>query len=192
MKHRRLIKSATFSVGLLGIVLAGGCAESDQENTIATQNERTVTLATALGSASDLNTLRDALGDSELGAVLDGPASFTVLAPRDAAFEALGEDGEALMRQDQRPVLVAVLRNHLLPGHLTPESIGEAIAATGGPVTMTTLGEGSVTFSKSGDQLVVQTPGGSSSAHIVGTSTATGNGVVIPVDTVLMPPSPDG
>lgn len=185
-------KTALASIVLAGLPLAAGCTKiNDEDPATETQEDGTVTLASVLGSTEGLGTISDTLGDSELASVLDGPASYTLLAPNDAAFEALGEAGEALMEEEQRPVLVAILRNHLLPGHLTPEAIEQAIADSEGPVTMTTLGDGNLTFSKSGDQLIVETED-RSSAIIAGSSTATGNGVVIPLDTVLMPVPDDG
>ena len=39
---------------------------------------------------------------------------------------------------------------HILPGHVTPELIAEAIKTKGGPVDMTTLGDGKVTFADDG------------------------------------------
>ena len=82
---------------------------------------------------------------------------------------------------------MALLRDHLLPGHLTPESIGEAIDRKGGPVTMATLGETDVIFSREGDGIKAELEDGGS-ASFAGTATATNNGVVIPISQVLMPP----
>ena len=82
---------------------------------------------------------------------------------------------------------MALLRDHLLPGHLTPESIGEAIDRKGGPVTMATLGETDVIFSREGDGIKAELEDGGS-ANFAGTATATNNGVVIPISQVLMPP----
>lgn len=181
-------KSGLAALALVSLPLVSACSKVEDENPeTATKDDGTLTLAAALGADDELGTLRDAMEESELSGVLDGPASYTVLAPNNAAFEALGEDGTALLQDEQRPVLVAILRDHLLPGHLTPEAIGEAIDKKGGPVTMATLGQTEVTFSKSGENVSVAVEDGGN-ATFSGTAIAANNGVVIPIDTVLLPP----
>lgn len=181
-------KGGLAALALASLPVVSACSDTGAaDSQTATKDEGTTTLASALGAGDDMDMLRDALEESELSGVLDGPASYTVLAPGDAAFEAMGEQGEALFEDEQRPVLVALLRDHLLPGHLTPEAIGEAIDKKGGPVTMATLGDAEVTFSRSGDTVQVAMADGGS-ATFAGRAIATNNGVVIPIDTVLLPP----
>ncbi|TMM48778.1 fasciclin domain-containing protein [Qipengyuania marisflavi] len=182
------LKTAAAAVALAATLpLISGCSKVvDQNPSTATKEDGTVTLATALGSQDDMQTLQSALTASELSSLFDGPASYTLLAPNDGAFSALGEQGSALMEDEQRPLLVAILRDHILPGHVTPETIATAVDQKGGPVTMTTLGDGTITFSKVGDRLTVSNSGGAS-AGVVGTSIAANNGVVLPLDAVLMP-----
>lgn len=184
-------KSALAPLSLVLLVPMAACSEADSpEPENGTRDDGTQTLASALAADDDLRSLQAAVERSELSGVFDGPASYTVLAPDDAAFEALGDEGEALLEADQRPVLVAILRDHLLPGHLTPETIGEAIERHGGPVTMTTLGQAEVSFSRSGDDIVVSS-GDGMTAQFAGTAIAANNGVIIPIDTVLLPPRQD-
>jgi uncharacterized surface protein with fasciclin (FAS1) repeats len=135
---------------------------------------------------NDVSTLRNALTETELAGILDGPGSYTVLAPNDAAFEKLGEASADLSEEEQKPILLAIVRDHLLPGHLTPETIRSAIEAQGGSVSMTTLGEGNVTFAMDGENLTVSL-GDGAQARIIGEPVASNNGVVIPLDTVLVP-----
>ncbi len=181
-------KTSLAALALASTSLVASCGEAEDDTTATgTQDEGTLTLAAALGTQDNLEFLQQAMDRSDLSAVFEGPASYTVLAPDDDAFEALGEDGASLLETDQRPILVAILRDHLLPGHLTPETIAEAIDKKGGPVTMTTLGETDVTFSKTGDTVDV-TVGDGGSARFAGTAIAANNGVVIPIDTVLLPP----
>ena len=175
---------------LFALALLSSCGsepQPDDDNPVLTEDAGALTVAAALGSDPDLSAAQDAIEKSQLTTVLDGPASYTILAPDDAAFEALGKEGETLLEDEQRPVLVALLRDHLLPGHLTPESIGEAIDRKGGPVTMATLGETDVIFSREGDGIKAELEDGGS-ANFAGTATATNNGVVIPISQVLMPP----
>tara|TARA_A100001391_G_scaffold171382_1_gene132679 strand:- start:555 stop:1121 length:567 start_codon:yes stop_codon:yes gene_type:complete len=181
-------KTTLTAIALASLSLVAACDEQDKAPAeTATRDDGTLTLAAGLGADEQLDTLRSAIEQSELSGVFEGAASYTMLAPCDAAFEALGEEGTDLLREEQRPLLAAILRDHLLPGHLTPESIGEAIDRAGGPVTMTTLGQTTVTFDKDGEQLSVAA-GDTSRAAFVGAAIAANNGVVIPIDAVLLPP----
>lgn len=184
----KMLKNSLAALAIASLPLVAACGEkvSDESPETATKDDGTITLAAALANAGQMAKLRDAMTQGELAGLLEGPASYTVLAPTDAAFDAMGADGSALFTADQKPVLVALLREHMVPGHLTPETIAKAIADKGGPVTMTTLGQGQVTFSQDGDNLTVTAPSGAK-AVITGTSIAANNGVVIPLDTVLLP-----
>lgn len=178
------------AAAVAAIVLLPACNSADEnaanggDGTL--QEDTTRTLVASLGDLPDLATLNGAISSAELGTVFDGPASYTLLAPNNAAFEKLGEEGKTLLTEEQRPVLVGLLREHILPGHMTPENIDKAIADKGGPVTMTTLGGGNVTFSKEGDVVMVDN-GAGSKASFSGSASASSNGVIIPLDTVLVP-----
>ncbi len=173
---------------IAGLALLPACSSdtdtADEDGT--TQEEATRTLAASLGDLSEMATLNSVISDAELGSIFDGPASYTLLAPNDAAFNALGEEGEALMAEEQRPVLIGLLREHILPGHLTPENIAQAIEDNSGAVTMTTLGGGEVTFAMDGETITVSN-GMGSNAKLATNATAATNGVIIPLDTVLVP-----
>ncbi|QPC99364.1 fasciclin domain-containing protein [Qipengyuania soli] len=184
----KMIKNGIAAIALASLPLLGACSEAkdDATATASTKDDGTLTLAAAITGEEGMSKLRDALTKSELSGLLEGPGSYTVLAPTDTAFDALGEDGEALFADDQKPMLIALLRDHMVPGHLTPEAIDKAIVDKGGPVTMTTLGEGQVTFAKEGDAITVSMPGGAK-AKFAGTAVAANNGVIIPLDAVLLP-----
>ena len=178
---------------IAGLALLPACSSDaetvDEDGT--TQEEATRTLAASLGDLPDMASLNEAISEAELGSIFDGPGSYTLLAPNDAAFNALGEEGKTLMSEEQRPVLIGLLREHILPGHLTPENIAQALEDKGGDVTMTTLGGGEVTFSKDGDTISVSN-GMGSTAKLATSATAATNGVIIPVDTVLVPAEAPG
>ncbi len=183
---RQCARLACATLALLA--LGGGCSEAEESPPpLAIEDDGTRTLAAVLGEEEELSTLQTAFGDAELSGVLDGPASYTLLAPRNSAFAALGDTGDRLLQDEQRPLLVGILRDHLLPGHLTPKAIAQAIAARGGPVTMTTLGGGTVRFSRRGDRIVAASSEGGPEAALVGTAVAANNGVLLPVDAVLLP-----
>lgn len=180
-------KPLMLAAAISGLALLPACSsESEEPAGAASTQENTRTMAASLNELPDMAALNGAISSAELGSIFDGPGSYTLLAPNDSAFEALGDRGQVLMQEEQRPILVGLLREHILPGHLTPENIAKAIEDKGGDVTMTTLGGGDVTFSMDGGAVTVSN-GDGSSARFASTATAATNGVIIPVDTVLVP-----
>ena len=119
--------------------------------------------------------------------MFDGPGSYTILAPADGAFGPLESDTPALEDDARRAELVAVLRGHILPGHLTPDAIRKAIADQNGPVKMATLDDGEVTFSAQGETITVTGANGAR-ATIGGDALVASNGVVLPIDSLLKKP----
>ncbi len=166
--------------------LALAACSSEPGEAPATEATDRNTVAQAIASAGNLSTLSGALTDAQLAEVLDGSGSYTIFAPTDDAFAALGESGQLLLEVEQRPLLVGLMREHIVPGHITPDAIGQAIDAEGGPVTMTTMGGGSLTFSREGDAISVSRDG-TNSAIFASEGTEAGNGVVIPIDAALIP-----
>lgn len=186
------IKPFVLAGAMAGLALLPACssdADTADAEGATSQEATTRTLVASLGDLPDMASLNGAISQAELGSIFDGPASYTLLAPNDAAFAALGDEGQTLMAEDQRPVLIGLLREHILPGHLTPENIAKAIEDQGGDVTMTTLGGGVVTFSQNGDTILVSN-GNGSTANLASSATAATNGVIIPLDTVLVPEQP--
>ena len=182
-------KTFVLAGAIAGLALLPACsgeAETAEDGSATTQDEATRTLAASLGELPEMATLNGVISEAELGSIFDGPASYTLLAPNDEAFNALGEDGQALMSEEQRPILIGLLREHILPGHLTPENIAKALEDKGGDVTMTTLGGGEVTFAMDGETITVSN-GNGSTANLAANATAATNGVIIPLDTVLVP-----
>jgi uncharacterized surface protein with fasciclin (FAS1) repeats len=171
------------------LVPLGACSS---ENSTAPAANKTVeagnrTLAATISGAPGLTTVSTALTEAGLGDVFDGPGSYTVLAPDDDAFAKLGEEGKTLTDPAHRAELVALLRGHILPGHLTPDAIRKAIEEKKGPVTMRTLGDGMVTFDIAGDAITATGADGTK-AKIDGSALVASNGVVLPLDGVVKSP----
>lgn len=178
-------KSLAAAAALAFLAPLAACS-GGAEKTAATTDTNS-TLASAINRASDLSTLSSALSQAGLADVFDGPGSYTVLAPNDAAFAKLGEQGKMLNEPAHRAELVAILRGHILPGHLTPEAIREAIAKKKGPVSMRTLADGQVTFAEAGGKLTVTGADGAK-ATVEGDPLIAGNGVVLPLDGLVKAP----
>lgn len=164
-----------------------GCSknqEKTESSAAATAAPSSDTLAAALSTQKDLSTLSGALSDTGLSQVFDDSGSYTIFAPTNDAFAKLGDTAKTLRQPDQRAVLAAVLRDHIVPGYLTPDDIGTAIDAQGGQVRVQTMGDHKLTFSRDGDGYRVASEDGST-AMIAGDAITASDGVAIPLDGVL-------
>lgn len=168
-----------------GTLLLQACSGDGAESGEETAEVQEATLAAAVADADGLSTVSGALGDAGLAQVFDGAAAYTLLAPNDSAFQALGEAGTALATPEQRPAMVAILRDHIVPGYLTPDDIANAIEQDGdGTVTMRTMGAKTVTFTEADNAIVVTSEDGAT-ARLTGDAVRARNGVAIPLDAVL-------
>lgn len=173
----------------LGAALLAGlsaCGSGSEETTAASAAKSADgTLATALSDAPGMTTVSTALKSTGLSNVFDGGAAYTILAPDDDAFGALGAAGTGLQQPENSAAMAAILRDHILPGYLTVADIDSALKASGGkPVKMKTMGDTEVSFSREGNALVVSMPDGAR-AKVDGAGLVASNGVVIPLDAVL-------
>ena len=177
-----------FVVALATLVLVplAGCDRAkDKTVTTASAEPALATLTAAIGGAAGLSTTAAALKSTGLSTVFEGAAPYTVLAPEDDAFGALGETGTMLKAPENGAAMAAVLKAHILPGYLTVADIDAALkAAQGKPVTMTTMTGSAVSFARTGEGVTVTAADGSR-AKISGVALTAGNGVVIPIDAVL-------
>jgi uncharacterized surface protein with fasciclin (FAS1) repeats len=178
---------ATVLAAAAALALLGGCSQdgAGDEPLAATSDAAADTVAAAVAGSGEHRKLAAALTGTQLSPVLDGKGDYTLLAPSDAAFAALGDKGEALAAQDQRPLMIAVLRGHILPGQVTPKAIEAAIARKQGPVEMRTMAGSTVTFAKADRGFTVSN--GRETAVLATATTAASNGAVLPIDKVLMP-----
>lgn len=182
MSARFLVVAAAASFAVLP-----ACSQQDAGDSprAATSDASLGTVAATIAGLADHRQLATALTDTQLAPVFDGKVDYTLLAPSDAAFDALGDKGDALSRKDQRPLMIAVLRGHVLPGQVTPQAIEKAIDRKDGPVEMRTMAGGTVRFAKTDEGLTVSN--GSETATIASAAKTASNGAVLPIDKVLLP-----
>ena len=185
----RNIRLAAAIAAAAALVPLGACSKSDTAPA-ATASDSNRTLAAAIGAAPGLTTISTALSEAGLADVFDGPGSYTVLAPDDDAFAKLGKEESVLTDPAHRAELVAILRGHILPGHLTPDAIRQAIADKKGPVSMRTLADGMVTFAVNGNEITATGPDGAK-ATIDGAALIASNGVVLPLDGLVKTAEPE-
>ena len=140
----------------------------------------TTPVGTAAGTNPQLSTLTSAVLAANLVDVVNTRADVTVLAPTNAAFDALGADGLAALLADG-PRLTTVLTHHVLPGRLTPDQlVGEH----------KTLNGDSVIIAGPADAPTVaadQTVAGAAPATVVCGNVPTANATVYVIDQVLAP-----
>lgn len=183
--ERAMTRRVRHWLGAALLALATAACGSSEEPEPALLTTDGQTLNQAIAGQRELRTTAEALKVAQLNEVFDGAGSYTVLAPTDAAFEALGAKGEQLLSIEERPLLVGLLREHVLPGHVTPAAIAAAIRAGDGSAVMTTLGGGAITFKLDGETIVA-THNNGAVARFAGAAIESGNGVAVPIDAVLL------
>lgn len=155
----------------LGVLVRAGVATLAL-NAGALAQDRTI-VETAVDAGS-FETLATALGEAGLVDALNGEGPFTVFAPSDDAFAALGDKAIAnLLKDENRDLLKAVLTYHVVPGRLTSAELARAR-------TLTTLSGQRLEVSFSTELMVDQ-------ASIVQGNIEASNGVIHVIDSVLMP-----
>ena len=138
------------------------------QSTDATEN-----IVGIASSADEFSTLFAAVEAANLGSILSGEGPFTVFAPTNAAFEALPAGAlDALLRPENRDLLVKVLYNHVGYGNFTSDELNSGEFQTF---------DGTVAVDVEPTGVTVD------GASVVQADVAATNGVVHAVDQVLLP-----
>jgi len=183
IKRLRSAHCSLTAVAATTLFALGACS-SDHDRTPTEAAPTKETLAEALAATPKLSIVAGALGQTGLAQVFDGASAYTILAPDNAAFDALGELSEKLQRPANRAAMAAVLRDHTLPGYVTPADIETALKNKNGPVEIETMGDHTLTFRQSRNGIAVTSEDGSS-AELAGPAVKASNGVAIPIDGLL-------
>jgi len=179
----RFRRRAFMLLAAVALIPLASCSDTPEE--APAPEAASTSLADAVKSAPGMATAAAALESTGLDAVFDGPGSYTILVPDDDAFGALGEDRRMLDDPAQRAAVAAIIRDHIVPGFLLPDDIAEALGdGRGGAVEMTTMADHTLTFTKSGDDILVTSEDGAN-ARLAGEALVANNGVAIPVDGLL-------
>lgn len=171
----------------LCVMALAGCGDgADKTDGTGAPAPSNRTIAATLEGDRAFGTLERVLENAALGEVLAGTGPYTVFAPSDAAFTAsAGDLGDEAMKAQG----AAMLRAHIVPGALTRADILAAIAREGsGEVQMRTMANSLLTFSRDGETLIV-TGDNDARARLTGDETVASNGVVQPVDALLVRPA---
>jgi len=193
MKHLKVGIAAAAAA-----VLFGGCNRAaDTGNQAAAPSNAAAapdalepgreTVAAGLAGDGDLSRLNGIVGNAGLADLLGGTGPYTVFAPDNGAFDALGaERADALNGAAMRPQAIALLRAHIVPGVVTRNDLEAAIQRNGTrPTHMRTMAGGELTFTRDGEAIVVAGEGGSHARLVE--ETLSSNGAIERIDGLLVP-----
>lgn len=181
LKHKRNVEVIrTIKLGaIFGLsMMLFGCNDDDTKEVITPPVKEANTIVDVAVANGNFTTLVTALQATGLDDTLDDAnASFTVFAPTDAAFEALGEETISALLADTDK-LSKILTYHVLASKVNAEA---AISSAGN--TVDTVNGAKIALSLSGDNLLVNT------STVTVTDVMADNGVIHVIDAVLMPPA---
>lgn len=184
MTMKTMMRWTLAPLAVMALAACGADDKAGEAKAAPAPSNRTITAT--LKDDRSFGTLERVLDNAALGDVLAGKGPYTVFAPSDAAFTAsAGDLGDEAMKAQG----AAVLRAHIVPGALTRADILTAIGRNGsGTVEMRTMANSLLTFSKEGEVIVVTGDNGAR-ARLTGGESLASNGVVQPVDALLVRPA---
>lgn len=180
MKFSTKIIAIAFS-----LVILQGCGSDNDDDEVATPvppvTENNGTIFGVAQSNDGFSTLVAVLEATGLDSTLsDSSQTFTVFAPTDAAFAALGETTiNALLRDTD--TLSSILTYHVIPGAVDADA---AIAAAG--TTVETVNGANLAITLLGDSLLIN------GVSVTFTNIQASNGIIHAIDAVLSVPAERG
>ena len=161
MKLIKTIAAAFIAMGITGGAALAG-SHSGAKDIVDTAVE-----------ADGFDTLVAAVQAADLVETLKGEGPFTVFAPTDEAFAALGTTVEDLLKPENKDKLVAVLTYHVVPGK----------------VMSTDLVDDSTPATVQGSMVTIDLDNGAmvNDATVMTADIETSNGVIHVIDKVLVP-----
>lgn len=178
MLRRTLLLAGCLLALALGVAACGD--DDDDETSGAATTEQTESseaggnIVAVAAETPDLSTLVEAVTAAELVETLEEPGPYTVFAPTNEAFEALGGTLETLLEPANKEELAEILTYHVVPGELT------AAELTDGQQLETVQGD-SLEVKIDGEEVTVN------GAAVVTPDVEASNGVVHVIDEVLTP-----
>jgi uncharacterized surface protein with fasciclin (FAS1) repeats len=139
-------------------------------------------------NSADHTTLVAAVQAAELVDTLSGEGPFTVLAPVNAAFDALPEGTvETLLLPENQGMLQTVLGCHVIPALALSTDIATMVADDGGAHEVETVGGCVLTLETTADGGVTVTDENGTVANVTIADVRQSNGVIHVIDAVLTP-----
>lgn len=128
----------------------------------------------ALQSKPEFSQFVNGLKQTGLDKTLSSGGEYTVFAPTNEAFSRMPANKASIMNQNTQG-LDYVLKYHIVSGKLTPQQLKSA-------GTLTTLNTRTVQTSMAGNEIMVD------GARVIGNGMETGNVMIYPIDTLMVPP----
>jgi uncharacterized surface protein with fasciclin (FAS1) repeats len=171
--------AATSSSAAAAQPFGAGCSQVPADGAGSFAGMATAPVATAASANPVLSTLVQAVTAANLVDSLNGQQDITVLAPANAAFQAVPADTLNAALADV-PQLTSILTHHVIQGRLSPDQLaGQQTTLNNDTVTIEGSGEN---FTISGDQTVTGQP-----ATVICGNVQTANATVYIIDQVLKP-----
>jgi len=138
-------------------------------------------------NSKDHTTLVAAVKAAGLVETLQSAGPFTVFAPTNAAFSKLPKGTvETLVKPENKTALTGILTYHVIAGRLDSRELADRIKAGNGTAELTTVEGGKLWVMMKGKHMVVKDEKGGM-AMVTIRDVYQSNGVILVIDTVLMP-----
>lgn len=145
------------------------------------------TIVENASQSKDHTTLVAAVKAAGLVDTLSGKGPFTVLAPTNAAFEALPKGTvETLLKPENKGQLTKVLTYHVVPGKHGAQDLMADIKKGNGKATWKTVEGGTLTGTSEGGKVMIADASGNK-ATVTIADVDQSNGVIHVIDKVLLP-----
>jgi uncharacterized surface protein with fasciclin (FAS1) repeats len=180
---RALSLAAVLSLG----ALAGGAFAQDNPEVGGAPMFADKTIVENAVNSADHTTLVAAVKAAGLVETLSGTGPFTVLAPVNAAFDALPAGTvETLLKPENKAQLTKILTCHVIPAKALSTDIAGMVKADGGQHVVDTVGGCKLTFKDDGGKVTVTDENGTT-ANVTIPDVIQSNGVIHVIDAVLTP-----
>ena len=173
-----LAKMLRASVLLLMVAVATGVARAEDAPKKSAKKPAGDIVDVAVASGK-FTKLVAAVKAADLVETLKGKGPFTVFAPTDKAFEALGEEKLASLLKDKK-TLTEILTYHVVAGAV-PAKVALKLAKEG--KSAKTVQGGEIKLSLEGKKLMLN-----GEAAVIAADVRTSNGVIHVIDKVILPP----
>lgn len=174
--------AATAAIALLTATSAcNDSSDTDTERVEAAQN-----ISESLGDMEGMTTASALIEQAGLKPMLEGDAPYTLFLPSDQAFAELPESKLEWLRSDEgRPELIALLRQHIVPGMVNQQDLEGALKNLGGEVELANVAETPLALRREGEAIVIA--GGSDSPKISLPPRIAANGAVYQISAPIQP-----
>lgn len=146
-----------YFAAVAAIALFTGTSACDQVDDPETNSVETgQNIASTLGAIDGMDTATALIKQAGLEQMLEGEAAYTLFLPNDQAFAALPKGELDWLRSDSgRPDLIALLRQHMVPGTVAQKDLEAALENSGGTVALASLAESPLALRREGNTVVI-------------------------------------